>query len=459
MRMLQSALESGFGAGLETTVLNYLLNSLWQIPLVFCAAFAAARLARQAGPGAEHRVWVGALLLEIALPACHFRLSEFGQQTWGLVLWFLHGNAAGGETRVILGAGTAPGVRLPAHTVETLALVASAYLCAVLYSAGRLAWGAWTTERMRRLAVRFELEGDAAARLNRLQRMVLAGGREVRLAVSARIAGPATVGLRRQTLLLPPGFVEMLSADELDAVLAHELAHMARRDFLKNLLYGFAALPAAYHPLLWMTRARLAETRELVCDAMAADAAGGRENYARSLLRLARMLTDRRAPRILHAIGIFDANIFERRVMHLTAKHFELKGARRLAIGAGCAILAFTACTSALALRMDVQAPSPSNPAPKSIHVKETAMNVVSKVQPVYPVTAKKDKISGSVVLAATIGKDGTVEHLKVTKSLRADCDKSAIDAVHEWRYKPFLLNGNPIEVETTITVNYTLAQ
>lgn len=145
--------------------------------------------------------------------------------------------------------------------------------------------------------------------------------------------------------------------------------------------------------------------------------------------------------------------------MYLAAKHFEVKSARRLAIGAGCAILAFTACTSALALRMDVQAPSSSNPAPKSIHVKETAMNVVSKVQPVYPVTAKKDKISGSVVLAATIGKDGTVEQLKVSKSLRADCDKSAIDAVHEWRYKPFLLNGNPIEVETTITVNYTLAR
>lgn len=459
MRILQAVLESGFGAAPETAILNYLLNSLWQVPLVFCAAYAAARLARQAGPGPEHRVWVGALLLEVALPACHFQLAEVGQQTWGLFLWFLHGNATGGRTRVILGAGTAAGVALPPHTAEMLAAVAVAYVCALLYFAGRLAWGVWMTERVRRLALPLELKGQEFIAMIRLQRMFSRDSGHVRLAHSTRIAGPATVGIRRQTLLLPTGFLDKLSANELDALLAHELAHMARWDFLKNLLYEIVSLPVAYHPLAWMTRARLAETRELVCDSMAADAVGGREGYARSLLGLARMLSDRRAPRILHAIGILDANIFERRVMYLAAKHFEVKSARRLAIGAGCAILAFTACTSALALRMDVQAPSSSNPAPKSIHVKETAMNVVSKVQPVYPVTAKKDKISGSVVLAATIGKDGTVEQLKVSKSLRADCDKSAIDAVHEWRYKPFLLNGNPIEVETTITVNYTLAR
>jgi len=459
MRVLQSALEAGLGSGIETTVLNYLLNSLWQVPLVFCAALAATRLARQAGPRMEHRVWVGALLLEVVLPACRFQLQELGQQTWGLVLWFLHGSVTGGQTRVILGAGAAAGVALPQHTAEALAMVAAAYVCSLFYFAGRLGWGAWTTERMRRLAVAIELPGEAAVRMNRLRRLLSQGGGEVRLAHSRRIAGPATVGMRTQTLLLPDGFLDKLSEAELDAVLAHELAHMARRDFLKNLLYGIAALPVAYHPLAWVTRARLAETRELVCDAMAAEAVGGWESYARSLLGLARMLSDRRAPRILHAIGILDANIFERRVMYLTTKHFELKGARRLAVVAGCAMLALAACTSALALRMDVQTPVPANPAPKKIHVKEGVMTPVDKVTPVYPVGAKTDKITGAVVLAATIGKDGTVEHLKITKSLRPDCDRSAIDAVRQWRYKPFLLNGNPIEVETTITVSYTLAQ
>src|ERR1035438_7063988 len=96
-------LESAF----ETWVLTYLLNSLWQVPLVSLAALADARLARSAGPRMEHRVWVGALLLEAVLPLCNLRPSEVLQRAWGLALEFMHGSAGDGQTRVILGAGTA----------------------------------------------------------------------------------------------------------------------------------------------------------------------------------------------------------------------------------------------------------------------------------------------------------------------------------------------------------------
>ena len=73
-------------------------------------------------------------------------------------------------------------------------------------------------------------------------------------------------------MLVPPGFLEGVAPDDLDALLAHEFAHMERRDFAKNILYGLLSIPASHHPLLWLTRARLAESRELVCDAQAADA-------------------------------------------------------------------------------------------------------------------------------------------------------------------------------------------
>ncbi len=56
---------------LELWVMGYVLNSLWQVPLVFAAAWVAARMLRSAGPRAEHRVWVGALLLEAVVPAFH----------------------------------------------------------------------------------------------------------------------------------------------------------------------------------------------------------------------------------------------------------------------------------------------------------------------------------------------------------------------------------------------------
>ena len=455
-------LEFLFGPASESWVLAYLLNSLWQVPLVFCAALAAGRLARPAGPRMEHRVWVGALLLEAFLPFCHIQLNELWQRAWGLALWFLHGSAGNGETRVILGAGTASRMALPWHTAEVLAAIALAYVGGLLYFAGRLGWGMWITGNLLRRATPVKPGGEAADRMAWFQGVMGIGG-DVICASTPLIPGPATVGAFRHTLLLPTGFLDRLLREELDAVLAHEFAHMRRADFAKNLLYGVAALPVAYHPLLWLTRRRLAETRELVCDAMAAEAIGERESYARSLLRLARMLSDGPAPRILHAIGILDANIFERRVMHLTRKNLEITGGRRLAIAAACVVVAVATCTSALALRMDVTEPSTQNPAvtgtqPKKISAKESEMNLLSKVAPVYPVEAKKAKVSGTVILTATIGKDGSVEQLKVVSG-PAPLKQSAMDAVRQWKYKPFLLNGDPVEVETKITVIYSLAK
>jgi len=442
----------------ESWVLTYLLNSLWQIPLVFCAAWIAARLARTAGPRMEHRIWVGALLLEVLLPLGHLRLNDLSRQAWGLALWLLHGKTADGHTQVILGAGTTSQMALPSHTAQALAAIAAAYVCSLVYFAVRLGWGVWTTELLRRRAMHFAPSGEIASRAARFQSLLGVVASSVHFASSPAIPGPATVGLRHQTLLLPPEFFDKLSAGDVDALLAHEFAHMARWDFAKNLLYGLASLPAAYHPVLWLTRARVAESRELVCDEMAAKAVGGREIFAKSLLRLARMLSDRKAPRILHAIGILDANIFERRVMHLTRKTLDIRGARRFGVAAACALVAIATCTSALALRMDVKAPQADDAATAKLKVKVGDLTIASKVMPVYPPEAKQDHVSGSVLLSATIGKDGTVEHLKVTKSVRDDLDKSAMDAVRQWTYKPYLVNGEPTEVETTITVIYSLA-
>jgi TonB family protein len=449
---------NAWGAGLESFLLTYLLNSLWQVPLLFLAALAAARLVRPMHPRVEHRIWVGALLLQVLLPLCHLHLNELGQQAWGLVLWLRHAGAADGQTRVQLGAGTTVSMDLPWPVTGLLATVAAAFVCSMIYCAGRLSWGLWTTERMRRSATPVEAP-LAAARMANFRRVLHAAPEAVRFAASPDFPGPAAVGIRQPTLLLPCAFLENLGPAELDAVLAHELAHMVRRDFLKNLLYGIITLPAAWHPVLWLTRARVAESRELVCDAMAAEVLGGREFYAKSLLKLAWRLHDRKAPRLLHAIGILDANIFERRIMNLTRKSLQLGRARQWAIAATCAVIVAAACTSALALRMDVKAPPADSKAPTSINVKPSAMTIVNKVQPVYPPDAKKAKVSGSVLLSAVIGKDGTVEKLSVIKSVRADVDTSALDAVRQWRYQPFLLNGDPVEVKTTISVVYSLAK
>jgi protein TonB len=82
---------------------------------------------------------------------------------------------------------------------------------------------------------------------------------------------------------------------------------------------------------------------------------------------------------------------------------------------------------------------------------------LIHQVKPTYPALARQARIYGSVVLQAVIAKDGSIQGLHVMSG-HPMLTQSAIDAVKQWRYKPYFLNGEPVEVETQITVNFTLA-
>ena len=82
---------------------------------------------------------------------------------------------------------------------------------------------------------------------------------------------------------------------------------------------------------------------------------------------------------------------------------------------------------------------------------------LISRSDPIYPEIAKAAHVQGAVVLHAVISKTGDVENLSVISGSPM-LTASAIEAVKQWKYKPYLLNGQPTEVETTINVNYTLA-
>jgi protein TonB len=82
---------------------------------------------------------------------------------------------------------------------------------------------------------------------------------------------------------------------------------------------------------------------------------------------------------------------------------------------------------------------------------------LVHQVKPAYPPLARQARIQGAVVLQAVIAKDGSIQGLKVVSG-HPMLTPSAIDAVKQWRYKPYFLNGEPVEVETVVTVNFTLA-
>jgi len=82
---------------------------------------------------------------------------------------------------------------------------------------------------------------------------------------------------------------------------------------------------------------------------------------------------------------------------------------------------------------------------------------VIHRVQPTYPQMAKIARVQGSVVLAAIIGKDGTIQNLHVVSTASPLLNQAALDAVKQWRYRPYILNGEPVEVDTTVTVTFTL--
>jgi periplasmic protein TonB len=82
---------------------------------------------------------------------------------------------------------------------------------------------------------------------------------------------------------------------------------------------------------------------------------------------------------------------------------------------------------------------------------------LVRKVNPAYPPLARQARIQGTVILQALISKEGSITNLQLVSG-HPMLAPAAIEAVKQWRYRPYLLNGEPVEVETTIQVNFTLS-
>lgn len=102
--------------------------------------------------------------------------------------------------------------------------------------------------------------------------------------------------------------------------------------------------------------------------------------------------------------------------------------------------------------------PQPHVEPERAIHISSTVIAglIVDKKIPSYPAIAKATHIQGTVVLAAVISKQGTIENLRVVSG-PAMLQQAALDAVGHWRYRPYMLNGEPVEIETTVNVVFSL--
>ncbi|WP_303310493.1 M56 family metallopeptidase [Hymenobacter sp. BT730] len=187
---------------------------------------------------------------------------------------------------------------------RNLPIMVTIWLLGLLAMTLRMLGGLAYVQRLRHYRVR-PLSAEWQARLAELA--ARAGVTEsVSILESALVRVPLVVGHLRPVILLPLGTVTGLSQSYLEAILAHELAHIARRDYLMNLLQSVAEILFFYHPAVWFITATLRNERENCCDDAATALVGGNPmTLARALTALAeRCLQPHMAPRLaLSAVG------------------------------------------------------------------------------------------------------------------------------------------------------------
>lgn len=264
------------GSPLAQALAWTLLHFLWQGAAIAGALALALRLLGRAGAPARYAAACAALLLMALAPPVTLAL-----------LWAPASAPPPGVPFLLLPLGDAPAaLPAPAPTAgaQALALLLLAWMAGALFMSARLALGiAALRAVVRRHAT--PLPPAWQARLDRIAHD-LGLRRRVRLLGSDHIDAPLTLGWLRPVILVPLSALTALPAPCLEAILAHELAHVRRWDYLVNVLQTAVEAALFYHPCVhWVSRCIRAE-REHCCDDVAAAHVGDPIRYARALLRL-----------------------------------------------------------------------------------------------------------------------------------------------------------------------------
>lgn len=198
--------------------------------------------------------------------------------------------AGAGSFAAVGGDSVALNVGLQARFAPWLQWLDTLWLAGVLVLSARSMFG-WAAAQ--RLTARSESLIDPVWE-QRARRLAAALGisRPVRLSKSLAARMPIVVGWIRPVILLPAGALAGVDARQLEAVLAHELAHIRRHDYLVNLLETAAETLLFYHPAVWWVGRRIRIEREHCCDDLAVSACGDVLTYARALTRLEELRAD-----------------------------------------------------------------------------------------------------------------------------------------------------------------------
>ena len=344
------------------------LNAAWQLPaLVAAAALADLLLRRRAPARARHALWRAALVLAVVLPLVTLLPRAESPERPRAALPGVPSVAS--TAPVPSGAvGGAARLTIPVSGLAGLAALAVFVLAGSLRGTGL----ALALRRARRWRSGAREEGSPRVRALARECGEALGVRGVPVLAAPGLEGPVTVGVLAPVVLLPASFAEGHDDDAIRAALAHELAHVRRRDFAANLAHEAALVPFAWHPAVRHLRRRLDETREMACDELAAASLLGPKRYARSLVAVAAGI---RSLAPSPGLGVNDADILEERVRHLL-RPAGASGRRGPGFAAALALLLASSLVASLAV---VEAkPLPAGaPAEWRLQMKHAALAVV----------------------------------------------------------------------------------
>ncbi len=297
----------------------------------------------------------------------------------------------------------------------------------------------------------------------------------VRLMLSDRVAAPATVGVRRPVILLPPRLLAM-STDQQRAIVLHELLHARRHDFLFQLLEEVLRALLFFHPAVHWLLARIRLAREQCVDAEVVRRLGSRTRYLQSLVAVARLVGGSRA--VPAALLLGEGHLRER--VDLLLKEVFMSRTRT-AVHLGLTAAAVVAATGWAAWALPMQA----SKAGAAVGIEDEAtqrprLQVVKQVKPEYPAAARDEKAEGACRIEVVIGTDGAIKDARVVASAptkeRLDAleakkgtaaalegdprlAEAALAAVRQWQYQPVLKDGKPVEAQATVTIAFKLDQ
>jgi beta-lactamase regulating signal transducer with metallopeptidase domain len=332
-------------------VATFILNAIWQITAITVLALLCTKLLHRAPSQFSHGVWIAALGACLLIPIATVVLQ--------------HPDAIGRVSEATPTAQPDPGATPSARAIPVsfhslsrsvsfspriLYALLWVYGIVLLFHVARLAWFGYQTRSVCHFAYARPLPPALTRIVEHCRRSFSLPC--VSVLCTAELSGPATLGFGRPLLLLPETFfVEVLPEDDLVSAISHELAHVVRRDFVFNLLYEIASLPVCFHPCAMLILSRIAQTRELACDEIAAQMLPTTKRYATSLLHMAQsMFTGARSN---YGLGLFDANTLEERIMNILKNNHTPKKTRAVRLITVCLIGAASIGLSAFSLRLN----------------------------------------------------------------------------------------------------------